>query len=271
MGSFFEVLRGRKVFLVTAIFVVVAYPFFQFSSISYSATQTVQLRVIISGGFSAAYAQLLPEFERTTGISVATSRGGSIGDSPRAIPNQIRSGVPADVVILARQGLRELIDEGFILENSDTNLAHSVIGMVVAAGTTHPDISNPDSLRETLLNASSISVSGSTSGRYLTTELFPRLGVADQIAPKTITRGGAAVGRGEAEIGFQQISELLPIEGADFVGAIPDELQFTTTYAAAILVNSVEASAAHRLIDYFASQDSVNVIANTGMIPARDE
>ena len=228
------------------------------------ASASAQLDVIISGGFSAAYAELLPEFERSTGIPVTTGRGGSIGDSPRAIPNQIRRGVPADVVILARQGLDLLIDEHYIVAGSDVDLADSVIGMVVRAGAAKPDIGTADAL----LQAESVAVSSSTSGRYLTTELFPRLGIAEAMASKTITTGAAAVGRGEAELGFQQVSEILPIEGADFVAALPAELQYTTTYAAAIIAGSEQSDSARSLIDFLSSEAAAAAIENSGMQPA---
>ena len=232
------------------------------------ASASAQLDVIISGGFSAAYAELLPEFERSTGIPVTTGRGGSIGDSPRAIPNQIRRGVPADVVILARQGLDLLIDEHYIVAGSDVDLADSVIGMVVRTGAAKPDIGTADALRQALLQAESVAVSSSTSGRYLTTELFPRLGIAEAMVSKTIITGATAVGRGEAELGFQQVSEILPIEGADFVAALPAELQYTTTYAAAVIAGSEQSDSARSLIDFLSSEAAAAAIENSGMQPA---
>lgn len=229
---------------------------------------SAQLRVIISGGFSAAYGKLLPEFERSSGIEVTTSRGGSIGPSPNTIPNQIRRGVAADVVILAREGLSQIMAEGLVVPGTDVDLASSGIGMVVRAGAPLPDISTAAALAETLLRAESVSVSTSTSGRYLTTELFPRLGIADEMAPKTMTAGAAAVGRGEAEIGLQQVSEVLPIPGTAFVGAIPDELQYVTTYSAAVVATSTQSDAARRLIAFLSSEAAWATIVDSGMQPA---
>ena len=262
--------KCQKFHFISATAFLAALLCLQASSTSYSATSSTQLKVIISGGFSAAYSRLLPEFERTTGIMVTTSSGASVGSAPTTIPSQIRNGTQADVVILAREGLQELMDGGHILPGSDTDLAHSVIGMAITAGLPHPDISTPAALREALLNAQSISVSGSASGIYLTTVLFPRLGIAEQMAPKTIFEGGAAVGSGEAQIGFQQVSELLPVEGAEFVGPIPNELQLTTTFSAAIPVNAEDREAARLLIDFLASREAAEVIAGTGMTPDKD-
>ncbi|MDA1371549.1 MAG: substrate-binding domain-containing protein [Proteobacteria bacterium] len=226
-----------------------------------------QLKVIISGGFSAAYQELLPEFERTTGITAETTRGGSVGSNPRTIPNQIRSGVEADVVILARQGLEEIREQGRILAGTDVDLARSIIGMAVQAGAAKPDISTPEALTAVLLQAESVAVSSSTSGRYLTEELFPRLGITAAMAGKTLTTGAIAVGRGEAEIGFQQVSEILPIEGADLAGTIPEELQFETTYSAAIITGSAQYESAKQLIEFLSSSEAAAAISKSGMEP----
>ncbi|HUR34422.1 MAG TPA: substrate-binding domain-containing protein [Vicinamibacterales bacterium] len=229
-----------------------------------------QVRVIISGGFSAAYRELLPQFEKTTGLTVTTTSGGSVGNGANTIPNQIRRGVAADVVILAREGLRELIQERRIVPGTDTDLARSTIGMVVRAGAPRPDISTVDNLRQVLLSAKSVAMSSSTSGVYLTTTLFPRLGIAAQMAPKSTMAGAAAVGRGEAEIGLQQVSELLPIEGTAFVGALPEDVQYVTVYAAAVVAGSTNADAATRLIAFLSSGEAAGAITRSGMeVPRR--
>lgn len=226
-----------------------------------------QVKVIISGGFSAAYRELLPAFEQSTGITVETTSGGSVGRGPNTIGNQIRRGVPADVVILAREGLSELMAERRIAEGTDVDLARSIIGVVVPTGAPPPDISTVEGLRQALLRASSIAVSSSTSGVYLTTTLFPRLGIAQQVAGKILMNGAAAVGRGQADIGLQQVSELLPIPDVEFVGTIPDEVQYVTTYAAAIVAGSPRTELARRLIAYLASPDAFTAIRRSGMEP----
>lgn len=228
-----------------------------------------QVKVIISGGFSAAYRELLPEFERTAGIKVTTTSGGSVGNGPNTIGGQLRRGVPADVVILAREGLGELIAEGRIVAGTDTDLAQSIIGMIVRAGAPKPDISTVEALKQTLLRAKSVAMSSSTSGVYLTTTLFPRLGIADEMAGKSTTSGAAAVGRGDAEIGLQQVSELLPLPGVDFVGTIPAEVQYVTVYAAAVVAGSKESGAAKRLIAFLASESATTAIKKSGMEPSR--
>ena len=228
-----------------------------------------QIKVIISGGFSAAYREALPEFERTTGIKVTTSSGGSFGSDPNTIGAQLRRGVSADVVILSREGLSELIAEGRIITGTDTDLAQVPLGVAVRAGAPKPDISTVESLRQTLLRAKSVTFTSSTSGVYLTTTLFPRLGIADEMARKSTTSGVAAVARGDAEIAVQPISELLPVVGVDVVGTIPAEVQKINVYAAALVAGSKETDASKRLIAFLASDGATAAIKKSGMEPSK--
>jgi molybdate transport system substrate-binding protein len=227
-----------------------------------------QLTVIISGGFSAAYREVLPEFERTTGVTVTTTSGGSFGTDPNTIGAQLRRGVSADVVILSREGLSELIAEGRIVAGTDTDLGRSPLGVAVRAGAPRPDISTVDALRQTLLRAKSVTFTSSTSGVYLTTTLFPRLGIADEMAGKSTTSGVAAVVRGAAEIAVQPVSELLPVPGVDFVGTIPAEIQKINVYAAAVVTSSKDTEASRRLIAFLASDRAIAAIEKSGMQPS---
>src|SRR6185503_1618962 len=230
---------------------------------------SAQVKVIISGGFSPAFRQLLPEFERTSGVTVTTTSGGSIGAGPNTIGGQVRRGVPADVIILAREGLSELIAEKRIVAGSDVDLAQSRIGMIVRAGAPKPDISTVDAFKQAMIRAKSVAMSTSTSGTYLTTRLFPQLGIADQMAGKISSSGAAAVGRGEAEVGLQQVSEVLAIQGVDFVGAIPDEIQYITVYAAAIVGSSTQVDASKKLIAFLSSPTAAAAISKSGMEPPK--
>ena len=250
--------RARRVTQLTlALTAVLLFP-----SVSFA-----QVKVIISGGFTAAYRELLPEFERTTGVSVTTTSGGSVGNGPNTIGAQVRRGVAADVIILAREGLKDLIDEGRIVRGTDVDLARSVIGMVVRAGAPKPDINSVEALKQTLLRAKSVAVSSSTSGVYLTTVLFPRLGISNEMKDKISSNGAAAVGRGEAEIGLQQVSEVLAVPNVDYVGTIPDEVQYATIYAAAVVSNSNQIDAAKRLIAFLSSEHATSPIRKSGMEP----
>jgi molybdate transport system substrate-binding protein len=180
----------------------------------------------------------------------------------------LRRGVAADVVILAREGLADLIAEHRIVPGSDVDLARSVIGMIVPAGAPKPDISTVDGVKRALLNARAVAISTSTSGEYLTKTLFPKLGIADVMASKTITSGAAAVGEGKADVGLQQVSEVLRVPNAQFVGAIPDEIQYATMYAAGLVAGSDAQEGARKLIAFLSSDHARPAIMKSGMEPA---
>src|SRR6201987_2620529 len=150
---------------------------------------SAQLNVLISGGFSGAYEQLLPEFERTSGIKVTTGSGASQGAGPQTIAAQLTRGVPANVVILSREGLSELIAVKKIVAGTDVDLARVPLGVAVRAGTPAPDVSTVEAFKDVLLKAKTVAIPGSTSGIWLKTELFPRLGIADKINVKATSRG----------------------------------------------------------------------------------
>ncbi|MBI2187771.1 MAG: substrate-binding domain-containing protein [Acidobacteria bacterium] len=200
------------------------------------------VRVMISGGFYQVYAELGPAFERATGHRLITTRGPSMGDSPEAIPTRLARGEMADVVILDGGAADDLARRGVVRADSKVELALSQIGMVVRAGAAKPDISSVEAFKRTLVAAQSIGYSDSASGTYLSTTLFAKLGVADQVTRKTRKVRGppsgepvaAVVARGEVEIGFQQVSELIHVPGVTFVGTIPAELQPGFSFAGAI-------------------------------------
>src|SRR5215831_6880727 len=147
---------------------------------TFAGSSSAQLRVIISGGFSPAYQEMLPEFERTTGIAVATGSGASQGSGPQTIAAQLQRGVSADVVILSREGLTALMSAGRIVAGTDVDLASVPLGAAVRSGAPKPDIGTVDAFKQTLLSAKAVVVPGSTSGIYLRTTVFPQLGIADK-------------------------------------------------------------------------------------------
>ncbi len=237
-----------------------------------SAAQAAEIRVVTSGGFSAAYDQLVPLYEQATGNKVVTERGASIGNAPDSIPSRMARGEQFDIVILADSALDKLIEQGKVQAGSRVDLARSMIGMSVRKGTPKPDISTVDALRQTLLNAKSIAYSASASGTYLSTELFQRLGVADQIKDKAkkiySERVGAVVLRGDAEIGFQQVSELLPFKELEFVGPLPDEVQQRVFFSAGVATGAPQPEAARQLIRFLAAPAAAAIVRSTGMEPA---
>jgi len=228
------------------------------------------MKVIISGGYSSAYRRLLPEFERSSGITVTTLSGSSQGKGPETIAAQLSRGMTVDVAILSREGLTELIAAGRIAAGTDVDLARAAIGAAVRAGTRKPDIGTVEAFRQALLGARVVAVPASTSGIYLTDELFPRLGIANKLNTKVTPRGSqcaALVASGEADIAIQPISELLHVPGLDYVGPIPAELQLIQTFAAAVISGSKELESARRLIAFLASEHAAAVIRDNGMEP----
>jgi molybdate transport system substrate-binding protein len=231
----------------------------------------VEIRVMNSGGFSAAYRALAPEFESATKNTLLTAWGPSMGATPEAIPSRLARGEPADVLIMVGDALDVLIKQGKAVAGSRVDLAGSNIGMVVRAGAPKPDISSVDAFKRALINAKSIAYSDSASGVYLSTVLFQRLGIADQIAGKSKMIPGEPVGvgvaRGDAEIGFQQISELLPVPGVELVGPLPPEIQKVTVFAAGIATGAKQPEAGALLIEFLASPAAAPVIIKSGLEP----
>jgi molybdate transport system substrate-binding protein len=223
-----------------------------------------------SGAFTAAYLELASDFERATGHHVVTEAT-SIGTATNGIAVRLERGEAIDVVIVAQSDLELLTKAGRIRPGTRVDLARSEIGMAVRHGVPKPDISSVAALRRTLLEAKSIALSASVSGTYLSTELFQRLDIADRVLPKSRRiegeRVGAVVARGDAEIGFQQISELLPIEGIDFVGPLPAEVQRVTVVSAAIGISATHPDTAQSFVDFLASSPAAPVIQKTGLQP----
>ncbi len=233
------------------------------------------IHVMISAGFYRVYAELGPAFERASGHRLVTTRGPSMGDSPEAIPSRLARGETADVVILDGGAADELGRRGLVRAGSKVELARSLIGMVVRAGATKPDIGSVETFRSTLLAAKSIAYSDSGSGTYLSTTMFPKLGIADQVAGKSRKVRGppsgepvaAVVARGEVEIGFQQVSELIHVPGVTFVGAIPAELQPGFSFAGALTSAARQPEAANALIRFLASPEAAPAILKAGLTP----
>jgi molybdate transport system substrate-binding protein len=232
--------------------------------------QADDVRVMTSGGFAAPHLELVSPFERATRHHVLTGAT-STGIGEESIPSRVRRGDPVDVVILADAAIDELIKEGRIAASSRVPLARSAIGMAVRAGAPKPDISSVEAFTRVLLRAKSIAYSAQVSGVYLSTELFPRLGIADQLRAKSVRvereRVGAVVARGEAEIGFQQISELLPIAGIDYVGPLPAPLQRVTVFTAGVATGAKSPEAARALIRFFVSPEGVRAMTKYGLEP----
>lgn len=231
--------------------------------------QAADISIVSSGGFAPAYKSLAPAFEKATGHTLHSAWGPSMGDTANAIPKRLSRGELIDVVIMVGSALDNLVQQGQLRADSKVLLARSKIAMAVQSGAPQPDIRTVEALRNTLLQAKSIAYSDSASGVYLSTVLFPRLGIADQIKGKArmipSEPVGQVVARGDFEIGFQQRSELAHVAGVDVVGLLPEEAQEVTLYSAAVVTNAAQAEAGRALIRFLASPQAANTINETGL------
>ena len=228
-----------------------------------------QVKVMTSGGFAAPLKVALPEFEKSTGISVTVILGKSQGSDPTTIRAQLDRGVAADVVILSREGLNDLIAANKVIAKSDVDLAKTPLGVAVKAGAPKPDISTVEAFKSMLLRAKSVTYPSSTTGIYMATKLFPQLGIADAMAAKSTNAGIAAVAKGEAEIAIQPVSELLHVPGTDFVGTIPEPIQYISVFSAALVATPNRNDQAKQLIDFLASAKAGAAMRDSGMEPLR--
>jgi molybdate transport system substrate-binding protein len=235
------------------------------------SANAAEVRVMISGGLTAAYKELVPEFERLTGNKVLTAYGPSMGTTVNAIPIRLERGEAADVLIMVGYALGDLVKQGKVVADSRVDLVKSPIGIAVKSGAPKPDISSVDAVKRALLATKSIAYSDSASGVYVSTEMFEKLGIADAMKDKArkipATPVGEIVARGDAEIGFQQISEMLPVSGIDIVGQLPPELQKITVFSAGIASVSREPDAGRALIKFLASPAASAAIIKSGMEP----
>jgi molybdate transport system substrate-binding protein len=229
------------------------------------------VKVMISGGLTAAYKALVPEFERATGNKVITAYGPSMGTTTNAIPVRLERGEPVDVLILVGYALDDLVKKGKAVADSRVDIVRSPIGIAVKAGATKPDISTVDALTHTLKAAKTVAYSDSASGVYVGSELFEKLGIADEMKGKArmipATPVGEIVAHGDADIGFQQISELKAVEGIDIVGPLPPEVQKITVFSAGVSTTSREPEAAKALINFLSSPQAAPVLVKSGLEP----
>jgi molybdate transport system substrate-binding protein len=230
-----------------------------------------ELRVMTSGGFTAAHLALIPQVERLTGMKVVTVTT-SIGTGETSIPNRLKRGEAVDIVIVAEPAMRQFIADGFVMDQGLAMLARSLMAMAVRAGAPKPDIGSEDALRKTLLQAASIGYSASESGKYFSTKLVQRLGIADQVLPKSRLVGGgervgAVVARGELEIGFQQFSELLPVQGIAHITPLPAVVELVSTFMGGVAAKSPHQAIAREVIAFLASPKAASAVKASGLEP----
>jgi molybdate transport system substrate-binding protein len=228
------------------------------------AAGAAEIKVIASNAVREPYHELVPVFEKATGHKVTIDWGGTVD-----IVKRVGGGEVADIVIIPAARIDDFVRQGRLAGRLD--VARSGVGVAVRAGAPRPDISSADALKKTLLAAKSIVLSSGPSSLYLPT-LFEKMGIADALKPKIIQIGpglpvGETVARGEGEIGFTQMSELMSVKGVDYLGPLPAEVQFVTVFSAGIHMSATEPDAARALLKFLTAPDAAKVLRGHGMEP----
>ncbi|OPA95419.1 molybdenum ABC transporter substrate-binding protein [Pseudomonas fluorescens] len=227
--------------------------------------QAEEIKVMTSGGFTAAYKLLGPQYAKHSGDTLETILGPSMGKAPEAIPNRLARGEHADVVIMVGYALDELIKQGKVDPASRVELADSRIGLVVKEGAAKPAIGTDAELKAVLSNAKSVAYSDSASGVYVEKELFKKLGMPAKGTMIERLPVGEQVAKGDYEVGLQQVAELLPVAGVTYVGKIPEDVQSVTRFAAGIPVNAEHPAQARELLQFLASPEVQPAVQSTGL------
>src|SRR3954471_8357998 len=232
-----------------------------------AALNAAEISVISTQATEEAYKELVAQFEKATGHKVTTFFSGTLN-----VQKKLADGEPYDLILMAAPAIDEQIKVGKAVAGSRVDLAKSGTGLAVRKGAPKPDISSSDALKKTLLTAKSIGYSTGPSGLYMLS-VFERLGIADQVKGKLKqTPSGVFVGtliaNGEAEIGFQQISELAHFAGIDYVGPLPGELQKMTMFSTGIHAGAKQAAAAKALVKFITAPAAAPIIKKHGLEPA---
>ncbi len=228
--------------------------------------QAAEITVMSTVAHKDAYIEMLPAFERASGHKVVTQWVPTV-----EVLRRIKAGESVDLVLIAASGIEELTKAGKIEAGSGVPFVKSGIGIAVRAGASRPDVSSADAFRRSLLAAKSVAYSTGPSGNYLA-GLFERMGIAAEIKAKArIIQGepvGDVVARGEAEIGFQQIPEILPVKGIQYIGPLPPDIQYTTVFSAGIHTAARQAEAARALVKFLKAPDAGVIYKKHGLEPS---
>ncbi|TMJ05899.1 MAG: ABC transporter substrate-binding protein [Alphaproteobacteria bacterium] len=229
--------------------------------------ETAEIQLLASGAVKEAYLELLPNFEKASGhtVKAAWSNTTDIG-------KRVAGGEVTDLVILGNNGTEALIQDGKLVASTRTAFAKSGIYVAVRTGAPAPDIGSADALKRSVLAAKSVAYSGGASGTYIVT-MFQKLGIYDEVRAKaSVTKPNEPVGgkvvRGDAEIGFHQLSELIPVKGIDIVGPLPAELQEVTVFSGALHSAAKEPDAAGVLIKFLIAPAAADTLKKHGLEPA---
>ena len=235
------------------------------SVMTFTTVQAAEIKMIGSTAMREALDELIPMFEKATGHKVVINF-----QSGAELPVRVEEGVPSDLVLTTPDNIDRLAKGGKVAANSRVDFVRSRVGVAVRAGAPRPDITTPDGFKAAMLAAKSIGISKGPSGVHLMS-VMQRLGIADEakaVMPALGVRVGTLVAKGEAEIGVQQVTELLPITGIDFIGPLPKELQTEIVYGTVRPMNAKETAAADALVKFLTSEAVAPHLKKMGLDPA---
>lgn len=235
--------------------------------IGVTTAQAAGIKVMAANAVKESFLELVSDFEKSSGHRVSTIWGGTEG-----IAKRVSGGEVVDIVIIAAPNIDKLILEGKLVTGSRADFAKSGAGIAVRTGLPKPDISSGEAVKRAVLAANSIAYSSGPSGFYLA-DLFKKMGIADQIKdkvkqPASGVQVGELVARGEADLGFQQVSELMHVKGIDFLGPLPAEIQKITVYSAGLHSAAPAPDAAKALVKFLTAPLAGPIIKKFGMEPA---
>jgi molybdate transport system substrate-binding protein len=231
-----------------------------------STAHAAEVKVMAVNAVKEAYVELIAGYEKSSGNKVTTIWGGS-----EAIAKRVGDGEVADIVFSTASHIDKLILAGKLVAGSRVDFAKSSVGVAVRSGLPRPDISSGDAVRKAVLAAKSVAYSSGASGFYLA-EMFKKMGIADEIKdkvkqPASGVQIGELVARGEADIGFQQVSELLHVKGIDYLGPLPADIQNVTVFSMGLHAAAAAPDAARALLRFLTAPGAGPVIAKTGLEP----
>jgi len=234
------------------------------AALSVCRADAAQITLLSSNGVREAVGELIPQFEKATGHRVQVVWDGTLN-----IKKRIGSGEVADLVVMPAEDIDALSASGELTPGSRVDLAKSIIGVAVRQGLAKPDVSNSESLRRALLAAKSIVISSGPSGVHLL-DLWKKQGILETLQPKLkqLPSGqgvGDAMARGEGELGFQQVSELLHASGITFVGPLPADIQKTTVFAGGVPKAAKDAAVAREFLTFVRSPRNAAVLKKAGL------
>jgi molybdate transport system substrate-binding protein len=232
----------------------------------WSAADAAELKVLSTQATEQAYRELVPQFEQASGHKVTTVFTGTLDANKR-----LAAGETYDLLVMSSASIDEHIKGGKVVPGSRVDVAKSGVAIAVRAGAPKPDIGTTEALKKALLAARSIGYSTGPSGNYVVA-LFQRMGIADEVKPKlrqtpTGVFVASIIASGEAELGFQQVSELIAAPGVDYVGPLPADIQHMTVFSSGIAVGAKEADAAKALVKFLTAPSAAAAFKKRGMEP----